>query len=66
MIRSYVATFAFVVFRILAGVMQVVEFGTQQEQLAIAAWLCWSLPLVITEVVLQSRKALGSLQAVRA
>ena len=64
MIRSYVVTFAFVFFRMLVGVMQAGGIGTLPEQLATAAWLCWSLPLVITEVVLQSRKTLGSARAI--
>ena len=64
MIRSYVVTFAFVFFRIIVGVMQAAGIGTLPEQLATAAWLCWSLPLVITEVVLQSRKTLGNVRAI--
>ncbi len=64
MIRSYVVTFAFVFFRMIVGVMQAGGIGTLPEQLATAAWLCWSLPLVITEVVLQARKTLGSARAI--
>ena len=59
MIRSYVATFAFVFFRVIVGVMQAAGIGTLVEALGIAAWLCWSVPLVVTEAVLQSRKAVG-------
>ena len=65
MIRSYVVTFAFVFFRMLMVMMQVAGIGTYAEQAGIAAWLCWSIPLVIAEVVLQSRKALGGPQAIR-
>jgi len=56
MIRSYVVTFAFVNFRILAGVLQVAGVGTLQEQLALASWFCWAVPLLITEAVLQGKK----------
>ena len=65
MIRSYVVTFAFVFFRMIVGGMQVAGVGTQQEQVTTAAWLCWSLPLVLTEVVLQSRRTLGPVRAIR-
>ena len=56
MIRSYVVTFGFVFFRIFAGIMQVTGVGNLQEQLAVASWLCWAGPLLITEAVLQGRK----------
>ena len=56
MIRSYVVTFAFVNFRILAGILQVAAVGTLNEQLAAASWFCWAVPLLVTEVVLQGRK----------
>ena len=65
MIRSYVVTFAFVFFRMIVGGMQAASLGTLEEQLTTAAWLCWSLPLVITEVVLQSQRTLGPVQAIR-
>jgi len=60
MIRSYVATFAFVFFRIIVGGMQAAGIGTLLEALAVAAWLCWSLPLVVTEIVIQLNRAVGS------
>ena len=56
MIRSYVVTFAFVTFRIFAGVAQAAGVGTLQEQLAAASWFCWAVPLLITEAVLQGKK----------
>jgi uncharacterized membrane protein len=59
MIRSYVVTFAFVTFRILAAVLQVSGVGTLHEQLAVASWFCWAVPLLITEAVLQGRKIVG-------
>jgi hypothetical protein len=39
MIRSYVVTFAFVFFRMIAGGMQAAGIGTQQDQLTTAAAL---------------------------
>jgi uncharacterized membrane protein YozB (DUF420 family) len=56
MIRSYVVTFAFVTFRIFAGITQAAGVGTIQEDLAAASWFCWAVPLLVTEAVLQGRK----------
>jgi uncharacterized membrane protein len=56
MIRSYVLTFAFVLFRLLQPMLQ--NVGTVPEQLAAAGWICWTIPLLTTEVVLQGRKIL--------
>ena len=54
MIRSYVLTFAFVLFRLVQPMLQ--DFGTITEQLAAAGWLCWTIPLLTTELMLQGRK----------
>ena len=54
MIRSYVMTFAFVIFRVVQPLLQ--NVGTITEQLAAAGWLCWTIPLLTTELVLQGRK----------
>ena len=56
MVRSYVVTFAFVTFRLLWAAFRAAEVGTLPEQLAAASWLCWSMPLLFTEAVLQGRK----------
>jgi len=56
MIRSYVVTFAFVIFRVIQPLLQ--NVGTISEQLAAAGWLCWTIPLLATELVLQGRKIL--------
>ena len=34
------------------------EVGTALERLAAAAWVCWAVPLLITEAILQGRKML--------
>src|SRR6185436_14855796 len=49
MIRSYVATFAFVIFRVFVLGATSLGVGTLQEQLTAASWVCWSLPLVVAE-----------------
>ena len=56
MIRSYVVTFAFVNFRWGLVLLQALGIGTLPEDGAVMAWACWSLPLLITEGVLQGRK----------
>ena len=56
MIRSYVVTFAFVTFRALQGTLSAANVGTLPEQLAVASWFCWAVPLLITEAILQGRK----------
>jgi hypothetical protein len=59
MIRSYVVTFAFVTFRSLWSILQRAGVGTTQEQLGVASWFCWAVPLLILEVALQGRRILG-------
>jgi hypothetical protein len=59
MIRSYVVTFAFVTFRVIQPALQAAHIGTPLEQLAAAAWACWAVPLLITELVIQGRKVLA-------
>ncbi len=59
MIRSYVVTFGFVTFRIVAGILAAAHVGTMPDQLTAASWLCWSVPLLITEAILQGRKILA-------
>ena len=59
MIRSYVVTFAFVIFRVTSPALQQLNVGTASEQLAVAAWGCWAIPLLITEVIMQGRTILA-------
>ena len=58
MVRSYVVTTAFVTFRVLSTALQAAGVGTQPEVLGVCAWFCWSVPLLLTEVVLQGRRIL--------
>jgi len=60
MVRSYVVTFAFVTFRLLWAAFRAAEVGTLPEQLAAASWLCWSVPLLFTEAILQGRKIMDA------
>jgi uncharacterized membrane protein len=56
MVRSYVVTCAFTTSRLLDK--QLTErFGLDPGVSAgLMAWVCWSVPLIITEIVLQARK----------
>ena len=57
MIRSYVATYAFVVFRFLLDVPALGALGPQR--FITIAWLCWTLPLFCTEIMLQWRRVVA-------
>ena len=69
MIRSYVVASAFVFFRIFidllhaAGVHRPTGSGTPEE-LKIAAWLCWAVPLLLAEPLIQWRHLRRSTTAV--
>jgi hypothetical protein len=58
MIRSYVVTTGFISFRLLVVLLGAGGIGTIQERIGIAAWFCWSIPLLVTEAILQGRKIL--------
>jgi hypothetical protein len=55
-IRSYVVTFGFVTFRVFEVVLDAAKLGTIVERKAVASWLAWAIPLLLTECVLQGRK----------
>ena len=56
MIRSYVVTFAFVVFRLSSDVLRHYEIVDHPDRGALLSWACWAVPLLFTEVILQYRK----------
>jgi hypothetical protein len=58
MIRSYVVTTGFVSFRAMVVVLTAAGIGDIVQRLTVAAWFCWSVPLLVTEAVLQGRKIL--------
>jgi uncharacterized membrane protein len=55
MIRSYIVTFGFVLFRILDDFV-LNEVGTFVERAPTEAWMVWAIPLFIGEVFLQWNK----------
>jgi uncharacterized membrane protein len=56
MIRSYVVTFGFVTFRVLDSLLEMKKVGTIIERMTAASWLAWTVPLLITESIMQGRK----------
>jgi len=66
MIRSYVATLGFTTFRLFLGILNGVPFHVEGlEGANIMAWACWSVPLLITEVILQLNRAARQMDATR-
>jgi hypothetical protein len=59
MIRSYVVTFAFVIFRIGDVTMLSLGLGERLQNLTFMAWVSWAVPLLVTEAFLQGRKILA-------
>ena len=53
MVRSYVVTLAFVSFRLIADILRSYNFENVESTMA---WMCWALPLFVTEIVLQVPK----------
>jgi Predicted membrane protein (DUF2306) len=56
MIRSYVVTFGFVFFRLWLDPLMSLGIATRPEIVSAVSWMCWALPLLVTEVVLSARK----------
>ena len=57
MVRSYVVTSNFVIFRLMFyGLMGMESFPFKDELGGVTAWASWSVPLLITEWILQAKK----------
>ena len=56
MIRSYVVTVAFILFRAIVAALSILGIGSLPDRLALASWACWAVPLVLLEPYLQWRK----------
>jgi hypothetical protein len=65
MLRSYVVTTAFVIFRAFFLALGTAGVGTVTERLAAASWFCWAVPLLVFEAVLQGRKIVSSRESSR-
>lgn len=55
MIRSYVVTFGFVTLRVIQAALMAAGIANEDDSVAVAAWLCWTVPLALTEVFLHRR-----------
>jgi hypothetical protein len=64
MIRSYVVTFAFVVFRLLKD-LHIFGNLTTESQSVMRGWAAWAVPLLFAEVALQWRRTVGTKSASR-
>jgi hypothetical protein len=58
MIRSYVVTFGFVIFRVVAEALNASGLGTFNDRIAVGSWSCWAVPLLLTELIIQGRRLL--------
>ena len=57
MVRSYVLTSNFILFRLMFyGLLGIESFPYKDEVGGVTAWASWSVPLLITEVILQAKK----------
>lgn len=61
MLRSYVITFAFVTFRVMVVSPLFAGLGSVPERLAVLLWVSWTVPLLVTEIVLNGGNLLRGL-----
>jgi hypothetical protein len=67
MIRSYIVTFAFVMFRVVQDNLPIVvkHLGdSENDGLANTTWISWLVPLALFELIRQARKMFPARQAV--
>lgn len=56
MVRTYVVTFAFVTFRVLNDFGPTSRLEPAGDRAVTIGWACWTIPLLVTEVILQLRR----------
>lgn len=56
MVRAYVVTFAFVTFRVLNDYGPTSHLQPDGDRAITVGWACWTIPLLVTEVILQLRR----------
>jgi hypothetical protein len=56
MVRSYVVTFGFVTFRVINNLLIYYGIGPATDRLGLVSWACWAVPLLLTELVIQSKQ----------
>ena len=63
MIRAYVVTFAFVTFRILSDYGPTSRLQPENDRDITISWACWVVPLAVTEMVFQIKRARATIAA---
>ncbi len=63
MIRAYVVTFAFVTFRVLSDYGPTSRLQPENDRSIIITWVCWVVPLAITEMIFQLRRLRSAINA---
>lgn len=56
MVRSYVVTFGFVTFRVVNTSLIYYGIGSATDRFGLVSWACWAVPLLLAELVMQSRQ----------
>jgi hypothetical protein len=56
MVRAYVVTFAFVIFRLMSDYSPMSRLEPVGERFVVISWASWAIPLLFTEVLLQLRR----------
>ncbi|HTT18035.1 MAG TPA: DUF2306 domain-containing protein [Candidatus Sulfotelmatobacter sp.] len=56
MVRTYVVTFAFVIFRVLNDYYPGARLQPDGDRGVAMAWACWVIPVLFLEIILQLRK----------
>jgi uncharacterized membrane protein YozB (DUF420 family) len=56
MVQAYVVTFVFVTFRVITDWAPTSNLKPAENVAIVAAWACWAVPLLVTEVILQLRR----------
>jgi hypothetical protein len=56
MLRAYIITFGFVMFRILSDYSPMAQLQPVSDRIVTVAWVCWTVPLLFAEVAMQLRK----------
>ncbi len=62
MIRAYVVTFAFVTFRILSDYGPTSRLQPENDRSLTISWVCWVVPLAVTEMIFQWKRVGAALQ----
>lgn len=60
MIRSYVVTFAFVLFRLMAFDLNWLSSLGAEMQPVVLVWIAWTVPMLVAQVVLEWQRTVGA------